>query len=138
MSFIFFRSIWWVIYLSHLCQKETTQQVGIELKTKTNFGYLSSDTKLNKFGKWMILLFTTLQYFSLFPSYILPIFQVCFCLFVFCNRGDTIQYTVSRWAPTFKEAWPNPYATGVPNSLAGVTVIISTMSTDGLTVLATG
>ena len=35
----------------------------------TNKFWLFSDTKLNKFDKWNILLFTTLKYFSLFPSY---------------------------------------------------------------------
>ena len=44
-------------------------------------------------------------------------------------------YTVSQRSP-IKGVRPSPYATGVPNSKAGV--IISPASTDGLTVLATG
>ena len=52
-------------------------------------------------------------------------------LFV-CNRGDTIHI---RRSP-IKGVRPNPYATGVPSSKAGI--IISPVSTDGLTVFATG
>ena len=52
---------------------------------------------------------------------------------IYVDNGQ--YYTLSRWASD-QGSYTKPHATGVPNSLAGV--IISPMSTDGLTVLVTG
>ena len=57
------------------------------------------------------------------------------CLPRFENLVASLMYTVSLRS-AIKGVRPSPYATGVPNSLAGI--IISPVSTNGLTVLATG